>query len=129
MLEGRELARACAVSVCARENGWMGAERVDVEAALLRTLRDIDDGHLSLWVRVRYFDAVTGQRLKTPVVAEVHPDRQPYPGVPDRRGEWWRALVERGWLELPPPGSFPMRYFVSDDGKHAFETGAARCSD
>lgn len=37
-------ARPARVSGCARENGRMGVERVDVEAALLRTLHDIDDG-------------------------------------------------------------------------------------
>jgi hypothetical protein len=36
------------------------------EEALRRTLKDIDDGHLTLWVRGRFFDEHTGARLDRP---------------------------------------------------------------
>lgn len=55
------------------------------ELALIRTLSDIDDGHLSLWIKGRFFDPHSGDALHPPQI-EVIPDRQPYQGVPDPGG-------------------------------------------
>jgi hypothetical protein len=99
---------------------------VDQEAALLRTLRDIADGHLFLWLKVAYFDDTDGHRLDQPQVRQVTPDREPYRGVPDRTGAWWTHLLDRGWLELPAPGSAPMRYLVSPAGQTALESSSPR---
>ncbi|MEV1245507.1 hypothetical protein [Nonomuraea sp. NPDC049750] len=52
---------------------------------------------------VAYYDPVSGARLAEPQVLRVTPDRQPYSGVPEPGGTWWTALIERGWLQLPPP--------------------------
>jgi hypothetical protein len=87
-----------------------------VELALLRTLSDIDDGHLILWISGRFFDPHTGDPLDPPQI-RVIPDRQPYRGVPDPGGAWWDALVQRGWLEMPVPGTTPMCYRVSQAGR------------
>ncbi|GAA4932833.1 hypothetical protein HD597_000452 [Nonomuraea thailandensis] len=92
------------------------------EEALRRTLRDIDEGHLTLWVRGRFFDEHTGARLDPPEI-EVLPDRQPQPGVPDPRGDWWMPMLERGWLELPAPGP-SMRYLVTDAGNAVLSSAA-----
>lgn len=87
------------------------------EEALRRTLKDIDDGHLSLWMHGRFYDEHTGARLDPPQI-EVRPDRQPQPGIPDARGAWWTPLIERGWLTMPPPGP-SMRYLLTDAGRAA----------
>ncbi|MGR6924312.1 hypothetical protein ACU635_59480 [[Actinomadura] parvosata] len=97
------------------------------EEALRRTLKDIDDGYLTLWVRGRFFDEHTGARRDPPEI-EVLPDRQPQPGVPDPRGAWWMLLLERGWLELSPPGP-SMRYLLTDAGREVLSTAAAEPSD
>ncbi|MGP4105247.1 hypothetical protein [Nonomuraea sp. KM90] len=70
---------------------------------------------LTLWVRGRFFDEHTGARLDPPEI-QVLPDRQPQPGVPDPGGAWWPPLLQRGWLELPPPGP-SMRYLLTDAGR------------
>lgn len=88
--------------------------------ALIRTLADIDDGHLSLWIRGCFFDEHTGRPLDPPQI-EVVPDRQPYHGVPDPGGAWWSTLVDWGWLEMPVPGTYPMRYRVSETGQAALQ--------
>ncbi|SDL36226.1 hypothetical protein [Nonomuraea jiangxiensis] len=87
------------------------------EEALRRTLKDIDDRHLTLWVRGRFYDEHTGAPLDPPQI-EGLPDRQPQPGVPGPRGAWWTPLIERGWLELSPPGR-SRRYLVTDAGRDA----------
>ncbi|MEV1179380.1 hypothetical protein, partial [Nonomuraea sp. NPDC049784] len=66
--------------------------RSRADHALLTTLRDIDDGHLSLWARVAHHDSATGEQLAEPKVLRITPDRQPHPGVPDAQGTWWTLL-------------------------------------
>ncbi|GAA1613686.1 hypothetical protein GCM10009733_007260 [Nonomuraea maheshkhaliensis] len=95
------------------------------EEALRRTLEHVADGHLTLWVRGRFYDEHTGARLNPPEI-QVLPDRQPQPGVPYLRGDWWTPMLERGWLELPPPGPC-MRYLLTDTG-HAVLSSAATSS-
>ncbi|MEV0169101.1 hypothetical protein [Nonomuraea fuscirosea] len=73
-----------------------------MERALIRTLSDIEDGHLSLWVNGRFFDPHTGRPLDPPKIRVIS-DRQPYRGVPDPGGPWWDMLVQRDWLEMPRP--------------------------
>lgn len=87
------------------------------ETALRRTLRDIHQGHLGLWVLVHYFDPTTGRRLATPRVGRVTPDRQPCAGIPNRSGEWWTQMVDRGWLALPPEDSGQRQYLVTEEGR------------
>ncbi|MER6514560.1 hypothetical protein ABT158_47645 [Nonomuraea sp. NPDC001636] len=94
--------------------------RSRADLALIRTLVDIDDGHLSLWISGRFFDQHTGRPLDPPQI-DVMPDRQPYHGVPDPDGAWWSTLVDRGWLEMPTPGTHPMRYRVSETGQAALQ--------
>ncbi|MEV4090354.1 hypothetical protein AB0J43_59810, partial [Nonomuraea fuscirosea] len=89
-----------------------------MERALIRTLSDIEDGHLSLWVNGRFFDPHTRRPLDPPQIRVIS-DRQPYRGVPDPGGAWWDMLVQRGWLEMPAPGTTPMRYLVSQAGRDA----------
>ncbi|MEV4083151.1 hypothetical protein AB0J43_23065 [Nonomuraea fuscirosea] len=96
------------------------------EEALRRTLRDIADGRLTLWVRGRLYDEHIGARLDLPEI-QVLPDRQPQPGVPDLPGDWWEPLTERGWLELPPPG--PCMRYLPTDAAHAVLSSTAASSD
>lgn len=88
------------------------------ERALLRALRDID-GHIGLWVDAVYFDPMTGERLAKPEVRRVTPDREVSAAIPNRRGEWWLPLVERGWIELPGPGVQPAIYRLTEAGRTA----------
>ncbi|MEV4083147.1 hypothetical protein AB0J43_23045 [Nonomuraea fuscirosea] len=104
----------------ADRDGDADAADVRADRALIRTLSDIEDGHLSLWIKGRFFDPYTGAPLDPPEITVI-PDRQPHPGVPGPSGAWWRALDERGWLEMPAPGMVPMRYLVSEAGQTALE--------
>lgn len=81
------------------------------EAALLRTLRDIADGHLNLWVDIRYFDEANGQLHAVPQVVGVSPDRAPAGALAG--AEWWTELVDAGWLRLPDAVE-AQRYYPSD---------------
>jgi hypothetical protein len=93
-------------------------ERVAAERALLRTLKDIDDGHLGLWLKLSHYHPESGKRLDPPVIAQITPDRQVEAAVPNRQGEWWNELVDRGWLQPPPPGAGERRYLTTDAGHH-----------
>lgn len=114
-IDGQERSRAAQPPIWRR----LSPSEARADAALLRTLRDIHVGRLSLQVRVRYSDLGSGRPLDPPEVLEVRPSGLPYPGVPDCQGEWWRALIERGWLRLPARNASPQKYLVSDAGKGA----------
>lgn len=94
------------------------------EAAMLRTLRDLDDGHIQLWVRVRRFDPDTGERLPVPDVSDTHPDRMPAGALPDQPGDWWTQFAERGWSAPPPPGH--NRWVVTDEGRRVLTEAGMR---
>ncbi|GIM88801.1 hypothetical protein [Paractinoplanes toevensis] len=67
---------------------------------LYRTLRDIRDGHITLYVQVQRYDPTTGAAVE-PREMQTSPDRMPA-GV-DRRSDprWWLRLAAEGWLRLP----------------------------
>lgn len=70
------------------------------EAALLRTLRDIRDGHIILRVDANRYDPMTGELLPRDEIVSISPDRGPAAGVPDAFGDWWTLMMHRGWLAL-----------------------------
>lgn len=88
-----------------------------LDVTVMRNLRDIADGHLSLWVEVHRFDPDTGQPLHTPIVASVRPDRAPSAGTPNPGGEWWWPYVDSGWIEIPPQAAARQHYQLSDAGR------------
>lgn len=66
------------------------------EAAIRRTLKDLDDGHVTLWGGPH----------------RVTPDRVPAHPTPDAHGAWWLLFVERGWL-APHPHAFRVGYLTT----------------
>jgi hypothetical protein len=90
------------------------------EAAILRTLRDIECGHITLRCSVRYFDVRTGERLPSPVLERTASDRAPAVGFPQSGREpwecWWDLLAERGWIRLPTERE-PACWQVTDEGR------------
>ena len=87
-------------------------------AAYRRTLRDIADGHLTLFARCDNFCGRTGVPLDPPVLHGVYPDRAPAVGVPDPDGPWWQPLIDAGLLVLGPAGRYgTRRYEVTAAGR------------
>lgn len=66
-------------------------------AAIARTLRDINDGHIQLTFSVHRFDPHTGEPLPEPVL-ETAADRAPAAGFPATDGPWWELLAAEGWI-------------------------------
>ena len=81
-----------------------------------RNLRDINDGHLSVWVTVDRFNPTTGALLPTPVLKAAHPDRAPATGTPNHAGQWWDRYADAGWIELPHRDG-PQRYQITAAGR------------
>lgn len=65
----------------------------------LKALRDMADGHLTLYAQVEYFDGHTGDELPEPRVLYVGHDRA---DISDR--DWWKPLLEAGLIALPALG-------------------------
>lgn len=98
----------------------MGTFTPAQEAAILRTLRDIECGHIILRCDMRQYDEYTGQRLPEPELVETTADRAPAGGFP-RCGPqqwecWWDLLAERGWIRLPAERE-PSCWQVTDAGR------------
>lgn len=92
------------------------------ESALLRTLGDIHEGHIQLWVSVKWFDPQTGEKLSEPVSSETLPDRAPCHGTPNPFGVWWTVLAERGWIRLPSAAEANhRRWVVTDEGRRVLD--------
>jgi hypothetical protein len=83
---------------------------INLKAAQLRTLRDIADGHITLYAAVRYFNEFTGEKLDEPELLGVGYDRA-MGSDPD----WWRPLLADGLIALPAPGMG--RCTVTDAGR------------
>lgn len=62
-------------------------------------LRDMADGHLTLYATVRYYDEMTGAKLAEPVVLYIGYDRG---DIADR--DWWKPLLADGLIALPVEG-------------------------
>lgn len=99
------------------------------EAAILRTLRDIADGHITLRVTIHRFDPHTGERLAEPELIETTSDRAPAGAYPRRGREpwegWWDLLAERGWIRLPTARE-PDCWQVTDEGRQALASWTER---
>lgn len=81
-----------------------------------RTLRDIDDGHITLYATIERFDPQTGARNDAPKIVQVDSDRSVPSTVPDARGAWWVPMIDAGWLELDDRGRVP-RLVATDAGR------------
>jgi hypothetical protein len=81
-------------------NAAVGELNASEERALLRTLRDICDGHLTLWAETAARDPHTGEEYPLPRIVHVTPDRTPAAGTPNADGDWWTVMLRRGWLAL-----------------------------
>ena len=90
------------------------------QAAIRRTLRDIDEGHIGLYVTAKCFDPHTGAPIEPPEILQVDPDRMPARGIPDARGAWWEPLIKAGWLELDVRGRVH-RLLLSEAGRAELE--------
>lgn len=64
-----------------------------------RALRDMADGHLTLYARVAYFDDETGEELSEPRLLYVGHDR---PDMFDM--DFWKPLLAAGLIALPAVG-------------------------
>lgn len=99
------------------------------EAAILRTLRDIEAGHITLRCLVIHYDTTTGERLPEPELVETEADRAPAAGYPRIASEpwwcWWDLLAERGWIRLPTERE-PSCWQVTEEGRSALQAGG-RC--
>ena len=72
--------------------------------AVRRVLRDIDEGHINLYVEIERFDPQTGARHDPPRITTVAPDRAVSGTIPNARGAWWQPMLAAGWLELDDRG-------------------------
>jgi hypothetical protein len=72
---------------------------VTLSPTLFRALRDVADGHITLYATVRYHDEATGEQLDQPELLYVGYDRA-MGSDPD----WWRPLLADGLIALPAPG-------------------------
>ncbi|MDG4792051.1 hypothetical protein O7626_40255 [Micromonospora sp. WMMD1102] len=80
-----------------------------------KRLRDMADGHLTLYASVRYYDEATGARLDQPVplyVGTAH-DRSDAVDL-----DWWKPLLAAGLIALPRLGG-GNRCTVTLDGHKA----------
>jgi len=64
-----------------------------------RALRDMADGHLTLYASVEYFDGHTGEELVEPRLLYVGHDR---PDIFDQ--DWWKPLLAAELIALPVLG-------------------------
>lgn len=88
-------------------------------AAVLRTLRDIECGHITLRCSVRRFDPATGERLPERVLEWTTSDRAPAGGFPSSAlPDWWELLAEYGLIRLPEVGE-PSCWQVTYEGRLA----------
>jgi hypothetical protein len=83
-------------------------------SALYRTLRDVADGHITLWVVIHRYDPHTGQPLEQQIVTGTYPNR--HPGLPDAGREWWLGFAAQGWLRLPEAHEAQV-WHVTDAGR------------
>lgn len=65
-----------------------------------KQLRDMNDGHLTLYATVRRYDPTTGQKLGQPEVLHIGHDRA---DIFDR--DWWKPLLAAGLIALPADNS------------------------
>lgn len=65
---------------------------------LRRTLRDIHDGHLTLYVQTARYNPATGQPVEP---HEIRTTSDRAPAIPSPCDDWWRHLAADGWLRLP----------------------------
>lgn len=97
------------------------------EAAMLRTLQDLHDGHLQLWVSMRFYDEMTGEPLEPPIAGETRPDRAPDIGTPNPTGEWWAPFATRGWIRLPSAAEANHnRWIVTEEGRRVLAAAHQR---
>jgi hypothetical protein len=88
---------------------------------LFRALRDMADGHITLYATVRYYDKATGEKLDQPELLYVGYDR-----VPGRDPDWWRPLLADGLIALPGPGDTSLRCTVTDAGRQVLASADAK---
>lgn len=87
-------------------------------AAYFRTLRDIDDGHITLSVSVDRYDPMTGEPYPQPHIRTVCPDRAASGALPDSAGRWWEPMVAAGHLELTDTDRWGRTFYkVTDTGR------------
>lgn len=93
-------------TAAAHQAGHDDGSRSRAEMALIRTLADIDDGHLSLWIRGRFFDEHTGRPLD-PRRSKSFRTGSPTTGFPTRAAPggapWWTGAAGR----CPSPAATP----------------------
>ncbi len=93
--------------------------RRPIRADLYRTLRDIRDGHLTLYVTVARFDPTTGTPCP-PREVSTTPDRMPAGDRLKSVAAWWRLLAEEGWLRLPTAAE-PQIWMLTDGAVSAID--------
>jgi hypothetical protein len=86
---------------------------------LYRTLRDIRDGHITLYVHVARFDPFTGEPIE-PHEASTSPDRAPAGNTLKAMPGWWRELSRLGWLRLPAANE-PSVWMLTDGAQRALD--------
>ena len=72
---------------------------MDLTIRQFKALRDMADGHLTLYASMEYFDGDTGEELPEPRLLYVGHDR---PDMFDL--DWWKPLLADGLIALPPLG-------------------------
>lgn len=92
------------------------------EAALLRTLRDISDGHIHMGAAVQRYDAQTGELLEWDIVTpDPAADRAPAAAIPNPTGDWWAPMLRRGWVSWVASGRGRCRLRVELPGIDALK--------
>ncbi len=75
-------------------------------------LRDMADGHLTLYASVRRYDETTGRLLNQPELLNIGYDRA---DILDR--DWWKPLLADGLIALPATDG--IRCLVTAEGRKA----------
>lgn len=71
----------------------------DLTHKQFKHLRDMADGHLTLYASVRHYDETTGALLDQPELLYIGYDR---PDISAR--DWWKPLLAAGLIALPSAG-------------------------
>jgi hypothetical protein len=98
------------------QKGTTPMTEIELTYKRYRALRDMADGHLTLYASIEHFDGHTGEQLPEPRLLYVGHDR---PDIFDQ--DWWKPLLAAGLISLPQIGC-GNRCTVTLDGHQTLAT-------